>query len=70
MTTRKYAWGKLSLSADFANASSPILYAIDGEELRATPFQVSDVRHRVENAFAAVNGWLKRQNPSRTLVAR
>ncbi len=59
---REYAQGKLSLRADFAQASSPILYARDGDEFDSTPFQVADARHDRTEAFRLVREWLKGNN--------
>lgn len=60
-TTRKYKWGRLAIKADFAQASSSILYAVDGDEFDISPFQVADARHRENEAFRLVREWLRGQ---------
>ena len=59
--TRKYSWGKLTIKADMAQASSPIKYSTDGEDFDSTPLQVADSQHDWRKAFSLVNQWLKGQ---------
>lgn len=60
--THKYAWGKLKISADFSQSSSPIRYGTGGDApTDSTPFQVSDAQHSPQKALALVNRWLRGQ---------
>lgn len=46
----------MTFSADFVQASSPIL--LEGD---STPFQVADARHREREAAELLNGWCRGQ---------
>ena len=48
-----YLW----IRADFAQASSPLLFSWDGEDFHSCPFQVADARHRPLEACKLVAGW-------------
>jgi hypothetical protein len=62
VSMRKYKWGRLYLKADWAQSSSPILYATDRpEDFDSTPFQVATFAHNRTRAFSGVNQWLKEQ---------
>lgn len=59
--SHKYAWGRLTISADFTQAGSPILYSTDGDDLDYTPFNVANAGHSPKRALALVNRWLRAQ---------
>lgn len=47
---------RMTFSADFVQASSPIL--LEGD---STPFQVADARHRKSEAAELLNSWCRNQ---------
>lgn len=55
---RTIAGQRLYIRADFAQASSPILFSWgDLEDMQPTPWQVANARHSVAKAFRMVEGW-------------
>lgn len=59
--TRLYAWGNLSIRANFAQASDPIQYRVENGEWRMSSLQVADARHQVNEAFRLIREFLKSQ---------
>ena len=56
--SKKFGFGKLTIKADFSQASCPIRFSIDDEEFDVTPFQVADARHDAATALKLVAGWV------------
>lgn len=50
--TAEMPWGEsLTISAELANASSPIHYMTDDGDFVSTPFQTADARHDMRRAM-------------------
>lgn len=60
--TRKWGGSKLSIRADMAQASSPLRYALDADELRHSVFQVANATHDWTRAFKLIRDWLESGN--------
>jgi hypothetical protein len=54
---------RLTVEADWSDATSPITYGIDGEDpSRETTFQVADAAHSTGRAIEIVSDWLDGQS--------
>lgn len=57
--------GSIEVRADFAQASSPLMFRVAGDDddaWRPTPYQVADARHDASRALALVSEWAEMQS--------
>lgn len=62
--TRKMNGYQLTISANWASASSQILFKVDNEGFVKAPFIVALTKHKPDIAFDLIDRWLEKQNPS------
>jgi hypothetical protein len=60
--SKQFGWGKLSITANMANAADTLMAGHDGCTL-TTPFHVADANHSWPKAFELVNQWLADVQP-------